>query len=47
MKEVKYKAPCHICKFKDTCDILKIYQVVVYECLCLEFEECFFYRPKG
>ena len=37
MVKVVDKAPCHTCKLKKTCDILKIYQVVVYECICLEF----------
>ncbi len=35
----KKEAPCHNCKNKDVCDILKIYQVVVYDCKCLEFQE--------
>jgi len=32
------KAPCHNCIHKDTCDILKIYQVVVYGCICPEYK---------
>lgn len=37
--ETELKAPCHTCKFKNACDILKIYQVVIYDCKCLEFKE--------
>ena len=33
------KTQCENCALKDTCDILKIYQVVVYECKCLEYKE--------
>jgi len=29
---------CNWCEHKDTCDILKIYQVVVYDCVCLEYK---------
>ncbi len=36
--KIEYKAPCHNCVFKATCNVLKIYQVVVYECKCLEFQ---------
>ncbi len=39
MNKAKYKAPCHTCVDKETCNVLKIYQVVVYECKCLEYKQ--------
>ena len=33
------ESPCLSCKYRDTCDILKVYQVVIYKCLCLEYEK--------
>ena len=35
---MKYKALCHSCKHKENCNVLKIYQVVVYNCICLEYK---------
>ncbi len=31
---------CHTCSFRDTCEVLKVYSVIVYGCVCED------YKPK-